>query len=118
VTITSPGRETERRALGLLVGRFSGRASRSGEHVVPEAALEALTDQGIPFSITATPPEPAPPPTTNGAVPSVSVEDTEVELQHYDAVYVPMPAKRTETVTVVIADHRRGEPAIVESSGV
>ena len=51
VTITFPDRDTEKRALGFLLGRFSGRVLRSGEHLVPEAALEALADQNIPYSV-------------------------------------------------------------------
>ena len=51
VTITFPDRETEKRALAFLLGRFSNRVLRSGEHIVPEAALEALADQDIPFSV-------------------------------------------------------------------
>ena len=51
VTITFPDRETEKRALAFLLGRFSGRVLRSGEHIVPEAALEALADQDIPFFV-------------------------------------------------------------------
>jgi hypothetical protein len=51
VTITFPDRETEKRALGFLLGRFSGRVLGSGEHSVPEAALEALADQNIPFTV-------------------------------------------------------------------
>jgi hypothetical protein len=51
MTITFPDRETEKRALGFLLGRFSGRVLRSGEHSVPEAALEALADQNIPFTV-------------------------------------------------------------------
>ena len=51
VTITFPDRETEKRALAFLLVRFSGRVLRSGEHIVPEAALEALADQNIPFSM-------------------------------------------------------------------
>ncbi len=51
VTITFPDRETEKRALAFLIGRFSGRVLRSGEHLVPEAALEALADQDIPFAV-------------------------------------------------------------------
>ena len=39
------------RALGFLVGRFSGRVLKSGEHIVPEAALEALADQNISFVV-------------------------------------------------------------------
>jgi hypothetical protein len=51
ITITFPDRETEKRALGFLLGRFSGRVLKTGEHLVPEAALEALADQNIPFSV-------------------------------------------------------------------
>ena len=50
VTIIFPDRDTEKRALAFLLGRFSGRVLRSGEHLVPEAALEALADQNIPFT--------------------------------------------------------------------
>jgi len=51
VTITFSDRTTEKRALAFLLGRFSGRVLRSGEHLVPEAALEALADQNIPFTV-------------------------------------------------------------------
>jgi hypothetical protein len=51
VTITFPDRETEKRALAFLIGRFSGRVLKSGEHLVPEAALEALANQNIPFTV-------------------------------------------------------------------
>jgi len=51
VTITFPDRDTEKRALGFLLGRFSGRVLQSGEHLVPEGALEALADQNIPFTV-------------------------------------------------------------------
>jgi hypothetical protein len=51
VTITFPDREIEKRALGFLLGRFSGRVLKSGEHLVPEAALEALADQNISFTV-------------------------------------------------------------------
>jgi hypothetical protein len=51
VTITFSDRETEKRSLAYLLGRFSGRVLRSGEHIVPEAALEALADQNIPFTV-------------------------------------------------------------------
>jgi hypothetical protein len=51
VTITFADRETEKRALAFLIGRFSGRVLRSGEHIVPEAALEALASQNIPFTV-------------------------------------------------------------------
>lgn len=51
VTIIFPDRDTEKRALAFLLGRFSGRVLRSGEHLVPEAALEALADQSISFTV-------------------------------------------------------------------
>jgi hypothetical protein len=51
VTITFPDRATEKRALAFLLGRLSGRVLRSGEHVVPEAALQALADQNVPFVV-------------------------------------------------------------------
>ena len=51
ITIVFPDRETEKRALGFLIGRFSGRVLQTGEHLVPEAALEALADRNIPFSV-------------------------------------------------------------------
>ena len=51
VAITFPDREVEKKALAFLLGRFSGRVLRSGQHLVPEAALEALADQNIPFAV-------------------------------------------------------------------
>jgi len=51
ITITFSDRETEKRALAYLLGRFSGHVLRSGEHLIPEAALEALADQNIPFTV-------------------------------------------------------------------
>jgi hypothetical protein len=51
VIITFPARETDRKALAFLLGRFSGRVLDSGEHLVPEAALEALAQQNIPFTV-------------------------------------------------------------------
>jgi len=51
ITITFPDRETEKRAIGFLLGRFSGRILKSGEHIVPEAALEALAEQHIEFTV-------------------------------------------------------------------
>jgi hypothetical protein len=47
VTITFPDRETENRSLAFLLERFSGRCAASDEHLVPEAALEALAEQSI-----------------------------------------------------------------------
>ena len=51
VTITFADKETGKRALGFLLGRFSGHILKSGEHIVPEAALEALANQNIPFRV-------------------------------------------------------------------
>ena len=51
VTIQFADRDAEKRALAFLIGRFSGRVLSSGEHLVPEAALEALADQGVPFTV-------------------------------------------------------------------
>jgi hypothetical protein len=51
VVITFPDRDTEKKALGFLLGRFSRRVLSSGEHLVPEAALEALAVQNIPFTV-------------------------------------------------------------------
>jgi hypothetical protein len=51
IVIRFPDPETEKEAIGFLLGRFSGRVLRSGEHIVPEAALEALAEENIPFSV-------------------------------------------------------------------
>jgi hypothetical protein len=51
VAITFPDRETEKKALAFPLGRISGRVRRCGEHIVPEAALEALADQNIPLIV-------------------------------------------------------------------
>ena len=52
VTIEFADRETEKRAIGFLLGRFSGHIIKSGEHLVPEEALAAaLADQNIPFAV-------------------------------------------------------------------
>ena len=51
VTIKFADRETEEKALGFLLGRFSGRVLQGGIHIVPEAALEALAHQNIPFEV-------------------------------------------------------------------
>jgi hypothetical protein len=51
ITITFQDRATEKKALAFLLGRFSGRVLKSGEHLVPEAALEALAEQNIVFTV-------------------------------------------------------------------
>jgi hypothetical protein len=51
VKVTFQDRATERKALAFLLGRFTGRVLKGGEHLIPEAALEALAEQDIPFSV-------------------------------------------------------------------
>ena len=51
VIITFPDAETQKKALGFLLGRFSGKVLKTGEHIVPEAALEALAGQNITFTV-------------------------------------------------------------------
>jgi hypothetical protein len=51
VRITYPDRDTERRAIGFLMGRFSARILAGGEHLIPEAALESMAEQNIPFTV-------------------------------------------------------------------
>jgi hypothetical protein len=51
VVITFPDEETQKRALGFLLGRFSGKVLKNGEHIVPESALAALADRNIPFTV-------------------------------------------------------------------
>ena len=51
VIIRFQDRSTEKRALSFLLGRFSGRVLKGGDHLVPEAALEALAEQNIPFTV-------------------------------------------------------------------
>lgn len=49
--ITFQNRAIERKALGFLLGRFSGRVLKGGEHLVLETALEALAEQSIAFTV-------------------------------------------------------------------
>ena len=51
VTITFSDRNAEKQALAFLLGRFSGRVLRTGEHLVPGAALAALAEQNISFAV-------------------------------------------------------------------
>jgi len=51
VVITFPDAETQKRAVGFLLGRFSGKVLKGGEHIVPEAALAALAEKGITFTV-------------------------------------------------------------------
>jgi hypothetical protein len=43
--------ETQDEAVGFLAGHFSGRLLRSGEVIVPEAALEALANENFSFTV-------------------------------------------------------------------
>jgi hypothetical protein len=51
VIITFPDSETQKKAVGFLLGRFSGRVLKTGEHLVPEAALAALAEKNISFTV-------------------------------------------------------------------
>jgi hypothetical protein len=51
VIIQFPDKSMERRALGYLLGRFSGKTWANGETMVPEEALPHLAAQGIEFSV-------------------------------------------------------------------
>jgi hypothetical protein len=51
VVITFPDKETQRQALGFLLGRFSGKVLKTGEHIVPEDALEALAERNFEFTV-------------------------------------------------------------------
>jgi hypothetical protein len=51
VIITFPGAETQKKAVGFLLGRFSGQVLKTGEHIVPEAALAALAEKNISFTV-------------------------------------------------------------------
>ena len=51
VVITFPNSETQKKSLGFLLGRFSGKVLKNGEHIVPEAALAALADKYISFTV-------------------------------------------------------------------
>jgi hypothetical protein len=53
-TITFPDRETELEGLGFLMEHFSYHVRRKGEiieTILPDAALEALRREGIPFTV-------------------------------------------------------------------
>jgi len=51
VTIEFANEATMKKALGFLLGRFSGKVLRSGEIIVPDDALAALADQNIAFMV-------------------------------------------------------------------
>lgn len=51
VTVTFPDKKTEAKAIGFLLGRFSEKFLKTGKHIIPEAALAALADMNIPFTV-------------------------------------------------------------------
>jgi hypothetical protein len=51
VIVRFPTVEMRRRALGYLLGRFSGRSWATGEVLVPEPALAHLAAEDIVFSV-------------------------------------------------------------------
>ncbi|HSQ55362.1 MAG TPA: hypothetical protein VLM40_06420 [Gemmata sp.] len=51
VVITFPDAESRAKAIGVLLGRFSGRILKSGEHIVPESALAVLPEMGVTFTV-------------------------------------------------------------------
>jgi hypothetical protein len=51
ILIRFPDQETEQRALGKLIPRFSGKSWSAGEVAVPSPALSYLAEEGIPFTV-------------------------------------------------------------------
>ena len=51
ILVKFPDPETERRALGKLIPRFSGKSWVTGETALPARALSFLAEQGIPFTV-------------------------------------------------------------------
>jgi hypothetical protein len=51
ILIQFPDRENEVKGLAVLMSRFSGKVLRGGHHIVPEAALKALTAQNVPYTV-------------------------------------------------------------------
>jgi hypothetical protein len=51
VVITLPDKKTQTKARGFLLRRFSGKVFKTGEHVFPEAAMIALAEANIPFTV-------------------------------------------------------------------
>lgn len=51
ILITFPDSQTEQRALGKLIPRFSGKSWGSGQTAVPSAALTFLAEEGVPFTV-------------------------------------------------------------------
>ena len=51
VLIRFPNSETEQKALGKLIPRFSGKSWATGEVMVPAPALGFLAEEGIVFTV-------------------------------------------------------------------
>ena len=51
VIVRFPDKETEEKALGKLIPRFSGKSWSTGETMVAAAALGFLAEQGISFTV-------------------------------------------------------------------
>jgi hypothetical protein len=51
ITIKFADADTEMEALGFLLGRFPGRALKTGEVLVPDSALQALAFEGYQFTV-------------------------------------------------------------------
>jgi hypothetical protein len=51
VIVRFPTVEMRRRAMGYLLGRFTGKSWDTGEILVPEFALPHLAAEGIKFSV-------------------------------------------------------------------
>ena len=51
VIVTFPDRATQTKAIGFLLGRFSAKFFKSGEHIIPEAAVEALAENNFAFTV-------------------------------------------------------------------
>jgi len=51
ILIRFPDQETEQRALGKLIPRFSGKSWASDKTAVPAQALGFLAEQGIKFTV-------------------------------------------------------------------
>ena len=51
IIIRFPDKETEQKALGKLIPRFSGKSWANGDTMIPASALGFLASQGIPFTV-------------------------------------------------------------------
>jgi hypothetical protein len=51
IVITFPDKETQKKALGFLLGRFSGTVLKTGEHIVSDAAVQALAERNFTFTV-------------------------------------------------------------------